>query len=169
MTMTKQHFEAIARILSDHIPVQGDAVDITYADTVTDLADYFKAENPRFDVDRFKEACGLGEDTVIDGAPRDDKDGVEQTWDAIVAAGFDVGVQDGANEEFYGLTKERAVAEVMSCDEGFFIVMPKGETNQALREGYIYFVFGNAPEEVINDYTTNLDYIIDPLSKRWGW
>lgn len=167
--MTKQHFEAIASILNNHIPVQGDAVDITYADTVNDLADYFGSENPRFNRDQFLDACGMGPNTLVNGAPRDDKDGVEQTWDAIVAAGFDVGVQDGACEEFYGLSKEQAVAEVMSCDEGFFIVMPKGETDQSKREGYVYFVFGNSPEEVINDHTTNIAYIIEPLSKRWGW
>jgi len=101
--------------------------------------------------------------------PRSDKDGVEQTWDAITAAGWDVGVQDGAREEFYGLTKEQAVAEVMSCDEGFFVALPKGSTDQREREGYVYFVFGNAPEEVICDYTVTLDPIIEPLSKRWGW
>lgn len=166
--MTRKHFEAIASILRDHTPVQGEAADITHADTVTDLADYFATENPNFDRERFIKACGL-DGGVKDGPPRDDKDGVEQTWDAIVAAGYDVGVQDGAGEEFYGLDKDRAVAEVMSCDDGFFVVMPKGETDQRKREGYVYFVFGNSPEEVINDYTTNIEHIIDPLSKRWGW
>ena len=102
-------------------------------------------------------------------APRDDKAGVKQTWQALHDAGYDVGVQDGAGEEFAGLSKKDAVAEVMSCDEGFFVAMPKGETDQSKRDGWVYFVFGNSPEEVINDYTTNLDHVIEPLSKRWGW
>jgi hypothetical protein len=169
MTMTRKHFEAIATILRDHIPVQGDAVDITYADTVTDLAGYFKTENPLFDEDKFKAACGLGEDTKFNGAPRDDKDGVEQTYDALVAAGYDVGVLDGAQEEFFGLSKEKAVAEVMSCDEGWFLAMPKGATGSENRFGWVYFVYGNDPMEVINDHTTNLESVINPLSKRWGW
>lgn len=168
MTMTRTDFEAIARILKDHIPVQGEAVDITYADTVTDLASYFKEANPRFDEDRFRKACGL-DGVKVNGAPRDDKDGVEQTYDALVAAGYDVGVIDGAGEEFFGLDRDAAIAEVMSCDDGYFLVMPKGVTGSENRFGWVYFAFGNSPEEVINDYTTNLDHVIDPLSKRWGW
>lgn len=58
--MTKQHFEAIAAILADHIPVQGEAADITYADTVHDLADYFATVNPNFDRAQFLSACGMG-------------------------------------------------------------------------------------------------------------
>lgn len=57
--MSRKDFEAIAAILKDHIPVQGEAVDITYADTVTDLADYFKSQNVRFDRRQFLTACGL--------------------------------------------------------------------------------------------------------------
>lgn len=51
--MTRKDFEAIAAILRDHIPVQGEAVDITHADLTSDLADYFKDANPRFDRARF--------------------------------------------------------------------------------------------------------------------
>jgi hypothetical protein len=57
--MTRKHFEAIARIMRDHTPVQGEAVDITHRDTVDALADYFATENPNFDRGRFVAACGL--------------------------------------------------------------------------------------------------------------
>ena len=57
--MTKKHFIAIAAILADHHPVQGEAVDIAFADTVTDLADYFGTVNPNFDRQRFLSACGM--------------------------------------------------------------------------------------------------------------
>lgn len=55
--MTKKHFEAIATILfevHDDYPHDG-AVDAM----ASRLADYFKAENPRFDRDKFLTACGL--------------------------------------------------------------------------------------------------------------
>lgn len=58
--MTRKDFEAIAAVLRDHIPVQGEAVDITYLDTAVDLADYFETQNPLFDRARFMSACGLG-------------------------------------------------------------------------------------------------------------
>lgn len=60
--MTSKDFEAIAAIMADHTPVQGEAVDITHADTCAALADYFESVNPRFDRPRFMVACGLGKD-----------------------------------------------------------------------------------------------------------
>lgn len=60
--MTRKDFEAIAAIMADHTPVQGEAVDITYTDTCVALADYFQQVNPRFDRSRFMVACGLGKD-----------------------------------------------------------------------------------------------------------
>lgn len=102
-------------------------------------------------------------------APKSDKHGVKQTYRALVKAGYDVGVLDGAGEFFVGLDPEAAVEEVMSCDEGHFYAMPKGETDPRMREGWVYFVYGNSPEEVICDYTTSLDHVVEPLSKKWGW
>ena len=101
-------------------------------------------------------------------APSSDKAGVRQTYRALRAAGFTIGVQDGAHEEFPApMSEEDAIGEVMSCDDGFFIVHNDGTTNQADRFGYVYFVFGNSPEEVINDYTTNLENVIEPMSAKW--
>ena len=57
MTFTRQHYEAIAAILRNNVPVQGEAVDIAFADLVNDLADFFEADNPRFDRQRFHAAA----------------------------------------------------------------------------------------------------------------
>lgn len=97
-------------------------------------------------------------------APRDDKAGVKQTWKALTEAGYDVDVIDGAGERFKGLDKARAVEEVMSCDDGYFVAMLRGD-----QIGWVWFVFGNSPEEVISDYATTLEHVIAPLSKKWGW
>lgn len=51
--MTRKHFEAIASILAQHGADAGLAAD---------LANYFAAENPRFDVDRFMKAAGVSFD-----------------------------------------------------------------------------------------------------------
>lgn len=55
--MTKRHFEAIARIVDRRraLDAPGDA---SFFNLVSDLADFFKAENPRFDRARFLTACG---------------------------------------------------------------------------------------------------------------
>lgn len=52
--MTKKDFEAIARILKSK-DGRIDAVEMI----AEDLADLFAADNPRFDRDRFIEACGI--------------------------------------------------------------------------------------------------------------
>lgn len=97
------------------------------------------------------------------GAPTSDKAGVRQTYRTIKNAGLRVVVVDGAGEEFHNLTTEdEVIAEVMSCDDGYFIVFDGDQ-----RIGFIWFVFGNDPEEVICDYATSLSYLIDPLTDGW--
>lgn len=100
--------------------------------------------------------------------PATDEQGVKRVYKALTEAGYTIGVQDGAHEEFPApMSKKDAVAEVMSCDDGFFIVHNDGTTNQADRFGYVYFVFGNDPGEVVCDYTTNLEHVIGPLTENW--
>ena len=94
--------------------------------------------------------------------PTTDRDGVEQTWDALTKAGYSIDVFDGAGEEFKGLSRDKAVEEVMSCDDGHFIAFLNGK-----RVGFIWFVFGNEPDEVICDYAVTLEHIMDPLTEGW--
>lgn len=62
--MTRKHFEAIASLISKYTdPLAAPGYDkgvhhgaMFIAD---ELADYFAAENPRFDRARFLKACGL--------------------------------------------------------------------------------------------------------------
>lgn len=56
-----QHYKAIAEMLYDEI--LSDSSHETYVTVYnlgTQLADYFASDNPRFDHERFLEACGLG-------------------------------------------------------------------------------------------------------------
>jgi hypothetical protein len=63
--MTKRHFEAIARIFALRAGFDMSTIDYdngyntAVARLANDMADYFETENPRFDRDRFMEACGL--------------------------------------------------------------------------------------------------------------
>ena len=60
----EQHYKAIAGIVKDEIEYakcfasQRFAVDIC-KECATKLADYFAKNNPRFDREKFLEACGL--------------------------------------------------------------------------------------------------------------
>lgn len=94
--------------------------------------------------------------------PHTERAGVEQTWDALTAAGYSITAWDGTGEEFPGLERDDAIREVMSCDDGHFIVFKNGE-----RVGWVWFVFGNDPVEVISDYTLTLMHILDPLTDGW--
>ncbi len=55
--LTRKVFEEQAAIIKKHLPKVGREFSHEMA---SDLADYFERENPRFDRDRFFEACGLG-------------------------------------------------------------------------------------------------------------
>lgn len=60
--MTKQHFEAIAKILNRYsIPTAAAGFDEGYDSAgygiTSDLADYFESVNPRFDRERFMKAA----------------------------------------------------------------------------------------------------------------
>ena len=57
---TRQHYKAIAAIIRPHLLVSKIREDgAQVADIALELADYFAQDNPRFDRERFLEACGL--------------------------------------------------------------------------------------------------------------
>ena len=59
---TKKHYKAIAEIIENRAGINNYvyAEERTHALSIAnDLADYFAKNNPRFDKDKFLEACGL--------------------------------------------------------------------------------------------------------------
>jgi hypothetical protein len=96
-------------------------------------------------------------------APKSDKSGVKKTYRALVKAGYTIVVVDGAGEEFTNLTTEaEVIKEVMSCCDGYFVAYKDGQ-----RIGFVWFVYGNSPEEVVSDCSVSLSHIIDPLTESW--
>jgi Fe-S-cluster formation regulator IscX/YfhJ len=58
--MTKKHYEAIAQVINDEIrPYSPEAVQSTTYNVINNLADYFADDNPKFNRERFLEACGI--------------------------------------------------------------------------------------------------------------
>jgi len=53
--MTKKHYKEVAKIISAHTSKSGDMVHKQRL--VEELSAFFKADNPRFDMERFTTAC----------------------------------------------------------------------------------------------------------------
>lgn len=96
------------------------------------------------------------------GAPSSDSAGIRQTIRALRAAGYTLAnVQDG--EENIPVSNEaEAMDAIMAVDDAFLVVNITPE-----RQGWVRFVLGNAPEEVICDHTVNLSSVIEPLTDSW--
>ena len=62
--LTRKVFEQVAGSVKKSVDKAGETKDLKLRDFAYDmaveLADYFQKENPRFDRDRFLDACGLG-------------------------------------------------------------------------------------------------------------
>jgi hypothetical protein len=56
--MTIKHFKAIAQVIKDE-PFEGVYPFDVKKGIAYGLAEYFKSENPLFEVDKFVEACGV--------------------------------------------------------------------------------------------------------------
>lgn len=96
------------------------------------------------------------------GAPKTDLAGVKQVYKALVAAGYTVETQDCDTRERIRGDKKTVIAEAYAADDGYFIVTKDGEDF-----GWVWFVYGNSPEEVVCDHTVNLSPVLDPLTHSW--
>jgi hypothetical protein len=95
-------------------------------------------------------------------APSSDKAGIRQTIRALRAAGWELDYVWDREETIDVRTEGAAVDAVMAVDEAFLNVRRQNET------GYVFFVLGNDPEEVICDHTINLSDVLDPLTDAWS-
>lgn len=95
-------------------------------------------------------------------APSSDRAGVKQTFKALTKAGYTIEAQDAEGDKIEAKTAKAAADHVMTCDDGYFTVFQNGE-----RVGFVWFVFGNSPEEVICDHSTSLSHVLDPLTRSW--
>jgi hypothetical protein len=94
------------------------------------------------------------------GAPTTDRGGIQQTIRALVAEGWDLlFVWDG--EDRVPVTMEPAAIEAITAVDDSRLYVGKGA-----ERGWVRFVLGNAPDEVVCDYTTNLT-CVDTLTESW--
>lgn len=58
--LMKKNYKAIAEIVDKYNAIQMDYYD--FGNFVSDLATYFKEDNPNFDREKFLTACGFGDE-----------------------------------------------------------------------------------------------------------
>ena len=86
---------------------------------------------------------------------------------AAINAGFSVGVNDG---EETVLKHSRNVNEIMralfSTDEDYLLIY-KDQKKATDHFGWVYLIYGNGIDDVVNDYSTNLDPIFMEAINEW--
>lgn len=96
--------------------------------------------------------------------PRDERSAVRQTLAALGKAGWSTTGLEYSDGEFCDEdVRNRADLEyeIFSVDDVFMHVKRNDET------AWVYFVFGNDPEEVVCNMSTNLEDTLNPLFAKW--
>lgn len=94
--------------------------------------------------------------------PKDDRAGITQIVRALDKAGWiPTRVDYGDGEYVIAHGVPETVDEVVAVDDAFVIVQ------RGTRDGWVRFVLGNDPDEVVCDYTVNLEDVIGPITKGW--
>lgn len=98
-------------------------------------------------------------------APTTDRGGIRQTMNALKEAGWlPLWVDDGGDEdENVKCSTTHEVEEAVTAVDDAFVVVEKGT-----ERGWVRFVLGNSPDEVVCDYTVKLDEALDPMFDRWN-
>ena len=93
-------------------------------------------------------------------APTSDRGGMQQVIRAMRADGWEIDSAWDGEESLESPNETAAIDWVMACDQGHIYFRKGDET------GWVFFVLGNEPEEVVNDYTVNLT-AVDALTSSW--
>lgn len=94
-------------------------------------------------------------------APSSDRAGIRQTIRTLRAAGWELDYVCDQEEDLPVTNEDEAIKAIMAVDEAFLNIKRGDET------GYVFFVLGNSPEEVIADSTVNLLDTLDPMTNAW--
>lgn len=95
-------------------------------------------------------------------APSSDAAGIRQVIRALVKAGYALDSVDDRGDEPEPVRNEtEALEAITAVDDAFLIVTREGE------KSWVRFVLGNDPEEVVCNHTTDLEHVLDPLTRSW--
>lgn len=95
-----------------------------------------------------------------------------KTIEVLLAAGYRLSVWNGEDEEIRLSTDPVAILAAMKqTDEDYLWVFRGSRADCRCGEeptrhnGWVRFVYGNDGWDVINDYTTNLEAILEPVNR----
>lgn len=95
-------------------------------------------------------------------APTSDRAGIRQTVRALRAADHTLDHVFDGGDNVPVRTETEVIDAVEAVDDAYLnVVLPNGDT------GWVRFVLGNEPDEVICDHTVNLSPVLDPLTNGW--
>lgn len=95
-------------------------------------------------------------------APSSDQAAIRQIIRALKASDHKLDEVYDGEEEIAVSTETEALDAIMAVDEAWlYVTLPDGA------RGWMFFVLGNEPDEVMNDYTVNLSPVLDPLTEGW--
>lgn len=117
--------------------------------------------------DRVSETLQLIHPTTrmcVMAVPTTDRAGVQQAIKALTDDGWALKHVNDGGDTVLTKTTSRAVHAIMAADQATLTVT-KG-TGAPYSEGKVWFVLGNAPDEVVCNYTTNLT-ALDALIDEW--
>ena len=91
---------------------------------------------------------------------------VSRVVEDILAAGYFLNVENGGDEPelFYNTHIAADVLRVMFATDDEYLTVHKiiKGTDRVRRVGWVHFVYGNDGWDVINDYTVNLESVLEP-------
>ena len=84
------------------------------------------------------------------------------TIKTLLAAGYQLAIYDG--EEVHPKTRRahKALEAMMQTDEDYILVFVPDQPKRHI--GWVRFVYGNDGWDVINNYTTNLERVLAPVT-----
>ena len=84
--------------------------------------------------------------------------------EALHAAGYDLALDNGGDELAMERTRDKeAILRNMRNTDSETLFALKGETNGLLRNGRVFFVYGNDGHDVIADNSASLESILETL------
>ena len=97
-------------------------------------------------------------------APSSDSAAIRQIIRALRAAGYALDTVSAYGEHIVVKNEDEAIKEITDFDDAWLYV----KDSEGFYHG-VYFVLGNAPEEVAADWHVSLSHVIDPLTESWWW
>ena len=97
-------------------------------------------------------------------SPKTDEAGIRQVIRALRAAGHKLLYVFDGEEDIPVRTEAEAMKAITDVEDAFLHVTPVPGHHIT---PWVRFVLGNAPDEVVCDYTLSLDPVLGPLTDGW--